>query len=87
MKVAAQIRKTIENIPESQPFGYADLNIEPVNFVTAAKALERLKKKGIIEKVSKGIFYKPKMTIMGSLGPDYDALLKRFLFKDGKKHK
>ena len=61
------------------------MNIEPVNFVTAAKALERLKKKGIIEKVSKGIFYKPKMTIMGSLGPDYDALLKRFLFKDGKR--
>ena len=56
-----------------------------MNFVTAAKALARLKKKGIIEKVSKGIFYKPKMTIMGSLGPDYDALLKRFLFKDGKR--
>ncbi len=85
MKVAEQIRKTIENIPESHPFGYADLNIEPVNFITAAKALERLKKKGIIEKVSKGIFYKPKMTVMGSLGPDYDALLKRFLFKDGKR--
>ena len=47
--------------------------------------MELLKKKGIIEKVSKGIFYKPKMTVMGSLGPDYDALLKRFLFKDGKR--
>ena len=49
MKVAEQIRKTIESIPESEPFGYADLGIEPANFVTAAKALERMQKKGTIK--------------------------------------
>jgi len=85
MKVAAQIREKIKSIPESEPFGYADLGIEAIDFFTAAKALERLQKKGTIKKVSKGVFYKPKMTIMGPLGPDYDALLKRFLFKDGKR--
>lgn len=85
MKVAEQIRKTIESIPESQPFGYADLGIEPANFVTAAKALERLQKKGTIKKVSKGMFYKPKMTRYGPLGPDYNTILNNFLFKNGKR--
>jgi len=85
MKVAAQIRNSINKIPESQPFGYADLGIEPANFVTAAKALERLQKKGEIKKVSKGVFYKPEITRYGALGPNYDAVLNRFLFKNGKR--
>ncbi len=85
MKIAEQIRNKIKSIPESEPFGYADLGIEQTDFVTAAKALERLQKSGTIKKVSKGVFYKPKMTIMGPLGPDYDALLTRFLYKNGKR--
>lgn len=85
MKVAEQIRNTIEGIPESQPFGYADLGIDKADFVTAAKALERLQKNGTIRKVSKGVFYKPEMTRYGALGLDYNALLNRFLFKDGER--
>jgi hypothetical protein len=85
MKVAEQIRNKIASIPESEPFGYADLGIAASDFVTAAKALERLQKKGTIKKISKGVFYKPEMTRFGALGPDYDALLKRFLFKNGKR--
>ena len=85
MKVAEQIRKTIETIPESQPFGYADLGIEPVNFVSGAKALERLQKKGVIKKVSKGVFYIPHQTVFGELGPDSNGILNRYLFEDGKR--
>jgi predicted transcriptional regulator of viral defense system len=85
MKVAEQIRKTIESIPESQPFGYADLGIEPANFVTGAKALERLQKKGVIKKVSKGVFYIPRRTVFGELGPDSNGILKRYLFEDGRR--
>ena len=85
MKVAEQIRNTIESIPESQPFGYADLGIDKADFATAAKALERLQKNGTIKKVSKGVFYKPEMTRYGALGPDYNAILNRFLFKDGER--
>ena len=84
MKVAAQIRQKIKSIPESQPFGYADLGIAPADFFTAAKALERLQKKGEIKKVSKGIFYKPKQTDFGELGPDYNGILKKYMY-DGKK--
>lgn len=85
MKVAEQIREKIKNIPESEPFGYADLGIEQTDFVTAAKAIERLQKKGIIKKVSKGIFYKPQMTIFGALPPNYDVILKNYLYKNGER--
>jgi hypothetical protein len=85
MKVAEQIREKIKNIPESEPFGYADLNIEATDFFTAAKALERLQKKGIIKKVSKGLFYKPEISVFGALPPDYNQILQNYLYEDGKR--
>jgi len=85
MNVAEAIRKSIEKIPKSQPFQYSDLDIDASNFMTAAKALERLQKKGSIKKISKGVFYTPEDTIFGELGPDYDGILNKFLFKDGKR--
>jgi Family of unknown function (DUF6088) len=85
VKIAAQIREKIKSINESEPFGYADLGLERSHFVTAAKALERMQKKGEIKKVSKGVFYKPKMTFMGALGPDYNKILNNFLYKNGKR--
>jgi predicted transcriptional regulator of viral defense system len=85
MNVTEQIRKKIKRIPESEPFGYADLGIAPNDFFTAAKALERLQKKGIIKKVSKGVFYKPEISVFGALPPNYDAILKNYLYKNGKR--
>ena len=85
MKVAEQIRNKIESIPERQPFGYADLDIEANDFFTAAKALERMQKKGTIKKVSKGLFYIPQQTVFGELGPENYRILNRYLFKNGKR--
>ncbi len=85
MKVAEQIRNSIERIPQCQPFGYADLGIEATDFYTAAKALERLQKKGLIKKVSKGVFYIPRKTVFGELGPDSNSILDRCLFIAGKR--
>lgn len=85
MNVAEQIRNTIECIPESQPFGYADLGIEATNFYSAAKSLERLQKKGVIKKVSKGVFYRPEISTFGELPADSNAILNRYLFRDGKR--
>lgn len=85
MKVAAQIREKIKSIPESEPFGYADLGIEATDFFTAAKALERLQKKGEIKKISKGMFYKPEISIFGEMPPNYDSILQNYLYKAGKR--
>lgn len=85
MTLAAQIRNRIEALPESQPFGYADLGIAAGDFFTAAKALERMQKKGTIKKVSKGVFYIPRKTVFGNLGPDSNKILERYLFENGKR--
>jgi hypothetical protein len=85
MKVAEQIRNKIKVIPESQPFGYADLDIAPSDFFSAAKALERLQKKGEIKKVSKGLFYKPEISVFGILPPDYNSILQNYMYEGNKR--
>ncbi|MBW6481654.1 MAG: hypothetical protein K0B10_01205 [Vicingaceae bacterium] len=61
------------------------MGIEANDFFSAAKALERLQKNGTIKKVSKGVFYIPRKTIFGELGPDSNGILERYLFEDGKR--
>lgn len=85
MKVAEQIREKIKSIPYSEPFGYADLGIAPVDFYTAAKALERLQKKGTIKKISKGLFYKPEISIFGALPPNYNSILQNYMYEGNKR--
>lgn len=82
MTLTAQIRKKIERLPNGKTFGYKDLCIEKSDFVTAAKAMERLQKEGLIKKISKGQFYKPEKTVFGELKPDYTELLRPYLFQD-----
>ncbi|MBK9963231.1 MAG: hypothetical protein IPP06_18460 [Saprospiraceae bacterium] len=85
MKVASQILKTIIKLPEDKTFGYADLPIGKNEYQSAAKALERMQAKGIIKKMSKGIFYKPIKTEFGDLLPGDSEMLKHYLFKNGKR--
>lgn len=85
MKVAEQIRKTITKLPKDKTFGYADLSIGKNEYQTAAKALQRMQAKGLIKKMSKGIFYKPIKTVFGDLLPDESERLKPYLFKNGKR--
>jgi len=85
MTTAQNIAQQIECIPEDSTFGYVDLNITKEKFLTAAKAIERLLKAGKIKKISKGKFYKPKMTVFGELKPSETELLKPYLFQNGKR--
>lgn len=85
MTLATQIRDRITQLPDGKTFGYNDLRIAKKEYTTAAKALERLQKKGLIKKVSKGVFYKPEQTVFGELKPDYSELLRPYLFENGKR--
>jgi hypothetical protein len=85
MPLATDIRMRIKNLPEGKTFGYNNLRIAREDYTTAAKALERLQKQGIIKKVSKGVFYKPEQTVFGELKPDYSELLRSYLFENGKR--
>jgi hypothetical protein len=85
MKVTEKILQQLKRIAEDTIFGYEQLYINKEEYQTAAKALERLQKKGVIKKVSKGIFYKPKMTIFGELKPSEEEILKPYLFQGQKR--
>jgi len=85
MALATEIRKQIKQLSEGKTFGYDDLGIAKEDYTTAAKALERLQKEGLIKKVSKGVFYKPEQTVFGELKPDYSELLRPYLFENGKR--
>ena len=85
MKLSEKIRTKIDKLPKGKTFGYTDLGIGKKDYLTAAKVIERLQKKGIIKKISKGVFYKPEQTVFGELKPDTNEQLKKYLFKNGKR--
>ena len=85
MKIAQKIEKQINKIKEGATFKYQQLSIEQNEYSAATKAIERFIEKGIIKRVSTGVFYKPKQTIFGELKPNEEELLKPYLFQNNKR--
>ncbi len=85
MKVTQKIEKQIKKLKEGTTFKYQQLSIDSNEYSAAAKAIERLIEKGIIKRVSTGVFYKPKQTIFGELKPNEEELLKPYLFQNNKR--
>ena len=84
-RVSDKVAQQIRSLPEDISFGYGQLTLAKQDYQTAAKTLERLQKKGVIKKLSKGIFYKPKTTVFGEKRPDEQQLLKPYLYQNGKR--
>jgi hypothetical protein len=85
MKVAREIENRINEFKDGTTFKYQQLSIESNQYIAAAKAMERFIEKGLIKRVSTGIFYKPKQTAFGELMPNEEELLKPYLFQNGKR--
>lgn len=85
MGVTQNIQKQISNLADGTTFKYDQLAIEPQEFSAAAKAIERLIAKGIIKRVSTGVFFKPKKTVFGELKPNEEEILKPYLYEKGKR--
>jgi len=85
MGVTQKIQKQISKLADGTTFKYEQLAIDPQEFSAAAKAIERLIAKGIIKRVSTGVFYKPKNTVFGELKPTEEEILKPYLFEKGKR--
>jgi len=67
MSVAQITREFVANFEDAKLFTYDD--IPCINKTSATIELSRLLKKGIIKKVSKGKFYKPKQRVFGEVAP------------------
>ena len=54
--ISDQVNQQIQGLPEDTSFGYGQLALAKQDYQTAAKALERLQKKGVIKKTFQGDF-------------------------------
>jgi hypothetical protein len=83
--LSRKITEQIKSLPEDISFGYGQLAISASEYQSTAKVLERLQKKGVIKKLSKGLFYKPKTTPFGEIRPGEQQVLKSYLYQNGKR--
>ncbi|TPE41064.1 DUF6088 family protein [Pontibacter mangrovi] len=84
MNITAKIEYEINKLQEGTTFKYQQLGIDRGKYNAAAKAIERFIKKGVIKRLTTGVFYKPKQSVFGELRPREEELLKPYLFQ-GKK--
>ena len=84
MIVANQIKEKLSTMPEGVVFTISDFGFDAKEDMALAKALSRMVSSGAISKVSKGKYYKPKQTLLGSIKPAATEIVKDFLEKDGQ---
>lgn len=78
---ATVIRSKVESGPEDRLWTFGDFSSLPTSAV--AKALSRLAHEGVLHRVRKGVYYRPKTTRFGETKPDLTRVFTRVL--DSKK--
>jgi len=79
MKISEKIKKRIDEIKPGSTFTYQQLSLNKDEYIAGTKAIERFIKKGIIKRVSTGIFYIPRNSVFGELKPREEELIKPYL--------
>ena len=85
MNVTARVNDMVMRLPEGTPFKYEQLPVKAEEFGAAAKAMSRLVQKGVVNRATTGLFYRPIQSVFGTLRPSQGALLDTYLFKNGKR--
>ena len=84
MKVSKKIKQAISEFPDDFVFAVSDLDCDVSQREAAARTLQRMAENGEISKLSNGKYYKPRITVFGSLKPSPAQVAKEFLVKDGR---
>ena len=84
MIIADTIKKVLEITPPGVIISVDDFDISQKYQPALVKALSRYVAKGVIQKVSKGRYYKPKNTVFGILKPSVMEVVKDCLESDSK---
>lgn len=78
VNISDEIRKRVMKYEPRKPIFFRDLVKGLENYSGASyKAINKLKNEGIIEMLSKGIYYRPMMTKYGLLGINRELLIKK----------
>ena len=78
------IEQTVNAFRSDYVFTYRDLGLPPESSSNVIRKLNRMADSGVIQRLSKGRFYKPKQTMFGSLKPSQQEVVKDLLEKNGK---
>ena len=78
------IEQTVNSFRSDYVFTYRDLGLPPESSANVIRKLNRMADSGVIQRLSKGRFYKPKQTMFGSLKPSQQEVVKDLLEKNGK---
>lgn len=84
MIIGEDIKKQISSTPDGVILTIGDFNVDMRYQGALVKALNRLVDQGILQRLSKGKYYKPRKTIFGTLKPTPEEITKDFLEKNGK---
>ena len=84
MNIALEVRNRINKFDEGLLIKYSDLNDITDNILALSKALSRMVKDKQLEKIEKGIFYKPKLSRFGKINPNLNEIIKKELEKDNE---
>lgn len=79
LNVSSYIQKRIEKVSSGAIIQMSDFNVPADKRMAMAKELSRLAQKGVIARLEKGRYYKPRLTIFGELKPTEDEVLKSIL--------
>lgn len=79
--VLTQMKKQISTSNSDKVWSYDDFN--DFAFDSVAKGFSVLSQKGIIERIEKGYYYKPKQTLLGKTLPNVDYIVLHKLRKKG----
>lgn len=83
MLIADKVKEIVNSTPTGVILTVSDFGIKPESQQALVMYLSRLVRSGELEKVSKGKYYKPKISIFGTLGPSQSEIAKDFLVKGG----
>lgn len=83
MNIALEVRNRINSLDYGIVIKYSDLIDITDNVLALSKALSRMVKDNKLEKIEKGVFYKPKNSKFGKISPNINEIVKKELEKDG----
>lgn len=84
MVAAHDIEEKVLAMEDDRVFSVADLSFPPDWYDNVRVKLSRMEKRGLVVKVSKGKYYKPRQTVFGALQPSREEVVKDLLVKNGK---
>jgi len=85
MSVLKQVKEEVNNFQAGMLLTYSNFSVPQDKFLNLAKSLSVLSKKGIIKRISKGVYYKPEYFPFGASLPTDSEILETVLSKNKAK--